>query len=175
MGISQRAGFSLLELLICISIVAALSTVAIPAMGRMLAEIELRSQSSLLSVALARARLRAVERSGVVTVCPSIDGHRCGAAVDWSRGWILFDDAQRLGQPASGAEIVERATLDPAHLRLTSTAGRRSLAFRADGSSAGSNVTLTLCSRVHAGLGRQLIVNNAGRLRTAPLPAGRSC
>ncbi len=168
-------GFSLVELLASVSIVGILLTLGVPAFARFAAEAELRAQSSALSVALARGRLRAVETAGMVTVCPSGDATTCQPGTDWSAGWLVFDDAQRLGQPGAARGVLEASVLDPSRLLLTSTSGRRTVRFRADGTSAGSNVTMTLCNPHHQGMGRQLVINNVGRVRSGPLPPGWAC
>ena len=168
-------GFSLVELLASVAIIGILLTLGVPSLARFAADAQLRAQSSAFSVALARARLRAVETAAVVTVCPSPDATTCQPGTDWSAGWLVFDDGQRAGQPGPAGGVLEAAVLDSRRLLLTSTSGRRTIRFRADGSSAGSNVTFTLCDPRHPGVGRQLVINNVGRLRSGPLPPGWAC
>jgi type IV fimbrial biogenesis protein FimT len=168
-------GLSLVELLATLSIVGILLTLGMPSLARFAAEAELRAQSSALSVALARARLRAVETASIVTVCPSTNATVCQPGTDWSSGWLVFDDGPRAGQPGPARGVLEAALLDPDRLLLSSTSGRRTIRFRADGTSAGSNVTMTLCDPRHPGLGRQLVINNIGRVRSGPLPPGWTC
>lgn len=171
----REAGFSLVELLVALAIGAIVLGFGVPSMARMMAESQVRSNSSALSVALAAARLRAVERQHPVGVCPLDEAGQCRPAADWSRGWMVFDDPRGAGRPGSPAAVVEVAQVPVATVRIASTAGRRSLLFRKDGSSAGSNVSLTLCHPAHEGVGRQVVVSNVGRTRSGPLPRGWTC
>jgi type IV fimbrial biogenesis protein FimT len=168
------SGFTLLELLCTLGIVAVVLGFAVPSFARMLADAELRAASSGLSVALAGARLRAVETRQAVSVCPLDAGGRCAPGSDWSRGWMVFDDPRRAGVPANRDAVVEVARQSGAG-SIRSTSGRALLTFRPDGTSAGSNVTLSLCNADHPGLGRQVVVNNVGRTRSGPLPPGWAC
>jgi Tfp pilus assembly protein FimT len=60
---------------------------------------------------------------------------------------------------------------DPDAPTIRATVGRRLLSFRADGTSAGSNVTLLVCDRSQ-GIGGRVIVSNTGRARVEPLRDG---
>lgn len=172
---SREAGLSLVELLTALAVSATVLAFGVPSMARMLAESQVRAQSSALSVALAAARMRAVERQHRVGVCPLDATGACQPDADWSLGWMVFDDPRGAGRPASPDAVVEIAEAPAATVRITSTTGRRSLVFRTDGSSAGSNVSLTLCHPAHEGVGRQVVVSNVGRTRSGPLPSGWAC
>lgn len=172
---SRETGVSLVELLTALAVSATVLAFGVPSMGRMLAESQVRAHSSALSVALAAARLRAVERQHPVGVCPLDAAGQCEPAADWSRGWMVFDDPRATGRPALATAVIEVNQVPAATVRITSTSGRRSLVFRKDGSSAGSNVSLTLCHPAHEGIGRQVVVSNVGRARSGPLPRGWHC
>lgn len=171
----RETGITLVEMLCAVAIGAIVLAFGVPSMGRMLAESQVRSHSSALSVALAAARLRAVERRSPVSVCPLDAAGRCEPAANWSAGWMVFDDPRRRGRPASPAAVIEVRQPADAALRITSTSGRRVLTFRPDGTSAGSNVTVTLCHASHPGVGRQVVVSNVGRARSGPLPRDWPC
>jgi type IV fimbrial biogenesis protein FimT len=171
----RETGITLVELLCALAIGAIVLAFGAPSMGRLLAESQVRAHSSALSVALAAARLRAIERRSPVSLCPLDAAGRCVPAADWSAGWMVFDDPRRAGQPSSPAAVIEVRQAADAALRIASTGGRRLLTFRPDGTSAGSNVTLTLCHAGHPGVGRQVVVSNVGRARSGPLPRGWEC
>jgi type IV fimbrial biogenesis protein FimT len=124
---------------------------------------------------VARARLRAVETGKLVSLCPRAAAARCRTDTDWSHGWLVFDDPGRRGQPSGPPAVREEEVLDGGQISIESTRGRRLLSFRSDGSSAGSNVTLSLCHPGHPGVGRQLIISNVGRLRSDDLPNAWAC
>lgn len=64
-------GFTLLELLIALAIVAALLTIAAPNFRGLLVELRLRDQAARLVSAVWLARTRALRGQQVMTLCPS--------------------------------------------------------------------------------------------------------
>ncbi|WP_439107208.1 GspH/FimT family pseudopilin [Congregibacter sp.] len=76
-------GFTLVELMIVIVIIAILLTVAAPSFRNFVAQQRLRSASMDLRMALTMARSEAVKRNANVTLA-RIDG-------DWSNGWVVQD------------------------------------------------------------------------------------
>ena len=171
----RETGITLVELLCVLAIGAVVLAFGLPSMGRMLGESRVRAHSSALSVALAGARLRAVERRIPVSLCPLDAEGQCRPGADWSGGWMVFDDPRGTGRPASPAAVFEIVHGSDPALRIASTGGRRVVTFRPDGTSAGSNVTLTVCHAAHPGVGRQVVVSNVGRARSGPLPRGWEC
>jgi type IV fimbrial biogenesis protein FimT len=171
----KPGGFTLLELLITLSIVAILLGLAIPSIGNLLAEARLRGHSSELSLALARARMRAVDLGKSVSVCPNDGSGQCRPGRDWSRGWVILDDPNADGVAAPGVQAESVFNVPAGDARISSTAGRPFVTYLADGSSAGSNVTLTLCDPEGRARPRQVIVNNVGRVRSAGLASSVGC
>lgn len=162
-------GFSLVEASVVLAVISITLAIGVLSFGGMFARSRVQAAGSELLVSLAQARMGAVTDQASWSLCPSNDGRACRGDADWSGGWIVFRDPGELGVPAPG-DIQQHVEHDDGP-RITGSAGRRLLSFRADGSSAGSNVTLLLCDR-DAGVGRKVIVSNAGRARVAPLADG---
>lgn len=167
-------GFTLMESLTVVAVLAAVLALGMPAM----ASIRQRAQASaalhLLTTALATARIMAVSRSRSVTVCPSSDGSRCRTDLNWDAGWIIYLDPGREAQPASSTLVMQR-TEGPKGVAVRSTAGRHSIRYLPDGMSSGTNVSLTLCSTADTRLIGRIVVNNAGRARSERHPALAPC
>lgn len=158
-------GFTLMEALTTVAVLAAVLAVGMPAM----ASIRHRAQASAamhqLTTALATARIMAVSRSRSVTVCPSRDGSSCRTDLNWDAGWIIYLDPGREAQPASGALVMQR-TDGPKGVTIRSTAGRHSVRYLPDGMSSGTNVSLSICSTADTRLVGRIVINNAGRARS---------
>jgi type IV fimbrial biogenesis protein FimT len=169
MSPSRPRGFSVVELSVVLAVISIVLAIGVPSFGRVFARSRVQAAGNELLVTLAQARMNAVTDQESWSLCPSRDGHACSGDVDWSDGWIVFRDPHERGAPAP-ADIVQHASHADGP-RISGTAGRRVLSFRADGSSAGSNVTLLVCDR-EADVGRKVIVSNAGRARVAPLRDG---
>jgi type IV fimbrial biogenesis protein FimT len=86
------AGFTAVELLATISIVAITAAVAVPSMRSFIQNNRAATDSNALVSALVLARSESVTRGVPVSVCSSKDGATCSGEDDWSRGWIVFTD-----------------------------------------------------------------------------------
>jgi type IV fimbrial biogenesis protein FimT len=172
----RNAGFTLIELVTGLAIMAILAGIALPSLERLVERQRAAAATTSLMSHMALARMTAVSRNRRSVLCPSADGRLCETGNDWSRGWMLFLDDDGNREPDPGDEIV-RVDLEPTsrHLQVTSTNGRQQLRYLPDGRSAGTNLTISICNQHHELLG-QVIVNNMGRPRserpkaTAPCP-----
>jgi len=162
----KEAGFSLVELVITLAVLAIIMAIALPAFGGMLQRTREASAYHLLTASLATARLRAVKDGAPVTVCPSLDGHTCRGDEIWSDGWILYRDPDRDDQPQADDAVLQRFDGVSGDLALRSTTGRRHVRFLPSGWASGSNLSIRLCRPGEDGFLGSVIVNNAGRPRT---------
>ena len=168
----QARGITLIELVMTLAIVAILAAAAAPAFGSLVQSSEARAAKSGLTVALNTARMGAVGKSADVVACPSRDGEYCDHSTEWQRGWLVFVDADASGARSEDEAIVTLSEAQPEGIAIVSSAGRQRVVYRPDGSSAGSNLTLTVCDRRGAEAATALVVNNAGRVRSGvPTPA----
>ncbi len=161
-------GITLIELLIVVAILAILGAIALPAFGNVGQSLASQSARSQLTVGLAQARAAAVMLRADVVACPSRDLVSCSDVVHWHHGWLVFRDRNRNRRPEADEQVVAVAQAQPAGVAIVGSAGRRTLRFLADGTSDGSNATLTVCDRRGAAHARVLVINNAGRVRSAP-------
>ena len=95
-------GFSLLELMVTLTVAAILFGVGIPSFVDMVRSNRVAANINELSTAFAIARSEAIRRGANVTVCRSSDDATCGA--NWADGWIIFVDnaASDAGPPVLG-------------------------------------------------------------------------
>ncbi|MGH8460237.1 MAG: GspH/FimT family pseudopilin [Stenotrophobium sp.] len=102
---SHGAGFTLLELLVTIMVVAIGAAVAVPSFTHVLGNSRLAAYTNELSTALALARSEAVKRNLPVGLCRSanatasvpscVSGTGTGG---WEIGWIVFADVDHDGK-----------------------------------------------------------------------------
>jgi type IV fimbrial biogenesis protein FimT len=165
-------GFSLVETMMALALLAILLATAAPAFGRLIASTKSDTSRGEFTAALETARILAISRSLHVVVCPSADQQYCGRTTEWQHGWLVFADADHDGARDDSETILSATQAEPAGVAILSSAGRRRVDFHPDGSSPGSNVSFTVCDGRGAGTARSIVISNTGRLRTGtPTPA----
>ena len=107
---SCAKGYTVVELLIVMAIVGIVAAVGLPSFRTLIEWQRAQTRVHLLTAHLAMARSLAVMHRIPVSVCPSGDGDSCRPDRDWSRGWILFRDPMRSGQPLEAASILRLST-----------------------------------------------------------------
>lgn len=88
----RGAGITTMELLIVLTVLSILLTLAVPVLGEIIQRNRLAADASLFTLDLAFARSEAIKRRQAVTVCTSANGQTCANTEDWSGGWIIFSD-----------------------------------------------------------------------------------
>ncbi|SFK32163.1 GspH/FimT family pseudopilin [Lysobacter sp. cf310] len=128
---ATSAGFSLMELLVVLTITAVLMGLALPSFIESLRANRLASTTNLTLATLAYARNEALRAKAGSTVCPrGADGSSCGK--DWNAGLLVWTDDDR-DQTFDAAEL--RRTLEPSGDIAISAANVDRIAFDHQGRS----------------------------------------
>lgn len=85
-------GFSLIELMITLSIFGILVAIVTPSFSRLVAGNTISSVRDNLISSLNFAKTEAIRLNTNVSVCPSSNGTSCLNSEDWSQGWIVYQD-----------------------------------------------------------------------------------
>jgi type IV fimbrial biogenesis protein FimT len=101
-------GFTLVELMVTVSIAAILGVIAAPSIRSMLANGQMKSHSSALQESLMLARSEAIKRGARVVVCKSADQASCATSGAWHQGWIVFLDANDSATVNTGEAILHK-------------------------------------------------------------------
>ncbi|WP_243434850.1 GspH/FimT family pseudopilin [Pseudomonas sp. 30_B] len=106
----HSAGFTLIELMVTIVVLAILISVAAPSFTSTLRDSQVSTTSSELLTALQLARSEAVMRHNRVTVCRrNAAGDNCENGTDWSVGWLIRQsggDVIKVWQAPSDVAVV---------------------------------------------------------------------
>ncbi len=103
---ARTAGFTLLELLITMSIAAILLTIAVPSFRYVTNANRISGEVNGLLGDLQFARAEAIKEGRTVTVCVSNDGANCANSTTWQSGWIVFSDPTDVGVVDPGETIL---------------------------------------------------------------------
>jgi type IV fimbrial biogenesis protein FimT len=158
-------GLTLIELLVIAAILAITSGLAAYFLTSALESARAGAARSDLLSSLALASGRATVAGSRAVLCPSVNSIECSDDPDWSRGWLVFLDANASRELERGEVVVRKHGALPGRVRLRTTAGRARIVFQASGGNAGSNVTFTLCDGRGRAMARSLVLANDGRLR----------
>ena len=165
----QQRGTTLIEQIMVLAIIGALTGMAVPPMRALLSHNQLRVAQTDFIAALRHTREAAVTSGTRSLFCPTQDGQTCVSGTRWDRGWLLGHDADGDNQPDDGP--LYTGTSYNGKVLISSTAGRHVVRFHADGSASGSNITLLFCQPSSAEHALSVVVSNSGRVRGAPASA----
>lgn len=159
-------GFTLVELLIALAVLALLLGLALPGFRDVIERQRTATALHLVSAQFAQARNTAIMRRTPVTVCPSRGDGRCRTDADWSQGWLMYRDPTGGSQPRTRGDVLaEQHRPTHASVRIQSSAGRPRIRFQPDGRSGGTNLTVRIC--IAGSVRGEVVVNNVGRVRSA--------
>ena len=162
---AKSAGFSLHELLVTVLVFAAVLMVGLPAFGDIVARHRVRVEIDALFHAVHLARKESIVRRRVVTICPTLDFHRCDPTLDWSHGWMMFANHDRSdSQTREEDEPILRSSAVNGGVRIMSN--RRVFSLRSTELRA-TNGTLIVCDEARRGPARALVISYTGRPRVA--------
>lgn len=118
--VNRRSGFTLLELLVTIAVVAIVASLAVPSFQNMIATQRVRSAGNDLLVAFNFARSEAVKRNTTVRVEPGVGS----GDDDWNNGWEIY---------VAGAATPIQVHDDFGGVTLTGTPAATAVSFGGDG------------------------------------------
>jgi len=172
---SPHAGITLVEVIVCTCVFSILAAIATPAMAGLIERQRAIAAENMLVTHLALTRMTAITHRSLAVMCPSSDGATCDAGTDWSGGWLLFLDRDGNRRPDQPEHILRSDRMPiPRNLRLVSSTGRPQVRYLADGRSAGTNLTISVCN-TKGDLLASVIVNSAGRTRSTWPAKPTSC
>lgn len=159
-------GLTALELMIALSIVAILGSIAVPSFNEIRYNSERAAAVNSFVHAVYLARSEAIKRGGIVTLCKSADGQTCAPrAVSWNCGWIVFANGDANDPPQRDPEepLLHAYPGWPAG-RIASN--RESYSFRPFTQRV-VNGTLVFCDPRGDAQARAVIISHTGRPRVS--------
>lgn len=101
-------GFSLVELMVCLTIAAGLTVIGVPILSGGLRSLKLKTVTQDFFSSLVLARSEAIKRNSRVVVCKSADGTSCVRSGGWEQGWLVFHDANNNTQVDTNEVVAMR-------------------------------------------------------------------
>jgi type IV fimbrial biogenesis protein FimT len=104
---NKQYGFTLIELIITVTIVAIVLTIGVPSFQGMMRNNRVAAHTNDFLSSLNLARSEAIKSGWRVVLCPSTDQATCNGGTAWGNGWIVFIDAD-----ANNNGILDQASDD---------------------------------------------------------------
>ncbi len=155
-------GFTLIEVMVVVALVAILATLAAPSWNQIQARAAIRSLVNDYSMSLLLARSEAVRLNSPVTICPSNNGINCTNS-DLDDGWIVA-----IGVATDAAPRVLQDNAARGNVRTGFASQVRTITFLANGQPSGLPIqTVRVCPVTNGmeSLARNIVVNQTGRSR----------
>lgn len=159
-------GFTLVELLIVLAIIAIFAVQVVPAMGDLVDAGRKRATINNLIGLINLARNTAVTESVVVTLCPVDAAAKC--IKDWSQPVAVFKDPGRLRQLTDQSNLLRMLPAPEAGYLMAKTGNRSYFSFRPSGLAKHAIGSILWCPTDRdSKKAAQLSINMGGRPRVA--------
>jgi type IV fimbrial biogenesis protein FimT len=169
-NLQRKAGFTLVELMVTIAMIAILLMVAAPNFAEFIRNNRLVTQTNAFTTALGVARSEAINRAAQVSICKSANGTACTTANNWEQGWIIFQDTDADGTVDVGEDLIRVQNALPAGYTLRQAGSFSNwIAYTATGASAGNggnNGFFRVCTpAADTAKSRAIQISTTGRAR----------
>ena len=153
-------GFTLLELMVTVSIAAILLALALPSFQSSMRSNRVATATNEQLATQALARSEAVRNTRGAGLCTSADGASCGGG--WDSGWLVWADTNGDGLVDAG-ETVVRYSQGKSSTTITGSA--TSIAFTPRGRAAGGQQTIGIVPYGQTAPARCVTINATGQTR----------
>ncbi len=162
-------GFTLIELIITLTIAGILIAMAAPAMQTFIQNQRLTSQANALVADINIARSEAIKRGSSVTLCSSSSLTGCSASTQWESGRIVFLDSNGNGAVNTGDTIIRASqSLEGSNTLRSVGSTTTGITFESTGITTlgtGVEIAMRLCDSRGQNYGVTVYVNFTGRAR----------
>lgn len=160
----KELGFTLIELMVTISIAAILLGLAVPSFQTLMQNNRLATQANDLVSTLNLARSEAVKRGVNVITCKSANGADCTTAGNWGQGWIVFADQDDDGiKDANELPLRVQGVLGGGNSLIgNGIVFVNRITYQPDGR--GTPGTISICDRRGNASARAITINFVGRV-----------
>ena len=159
-GGALPCGFTMIEMMATLAVVAILLTVAAPSLRTFVEENRLATATNDFVGHISTARTEALKRRSNAIVCKSGGGTTCSATGTWNSGWISFADIDNSGGWTAG-DLLLRTSQGVDSNSVAITTAVNSIVFNRNGETSASSAH-TFCSSV-IGKSKVVTLNEVGR------------
>ena len=162
----KNHGYTLIELLITLSIISILAITVFPNFSALIAQERSTILTNRLASSLAFARSQAIIKQTTILTCQSNNGSECNRSDNWHNGWIVFIDNNQNKQRDSEEKLLHifAAANNGTQARFNGGFGIDHYVKYKPSGHAFPNGSFLICNP-NIGTGKALIMMRSGRLR----------
>jgi type IV fimbrial biogenesis protein FimT len=163
-------GFTLMEFLVTIAVVALLAAVVVPSIKSLIQGERATGFSNTLLAGIWLARSEAVKRNVRVVMCKSTDGATCTTNGIWSAGWLVFvDENNNANHESAETVLLVEGAWPPGWTGRGNSPVAHYVSYTPQGlsqftSGAFQAGTFTICNAEYS-KGKKVVINSMGRPR----------
>lgn len=165
LSVRRRAGFTLIEIMVTVAVLAIVLAIAVPAFGTLIRSNRLTSNANELVAALQLARSEAVRQNSSVAVCRSDNGSTCAAGGAWGQViTVVVRSGQvlRVNQVRAGLIVEGSPALNSLNDRIAFSPD--GLARGSSGSPLNGRLSVCLVTSSPAENNRNIVITNGSRI-----------
>ncbi len=167
----KHAGFTLIELIVVMTVAAIILAVATPSFMNIIADNRVSTAATEVVTVLNLGKSEAVRTGQTIVLCKrAASDTQCAmdTSIDWSNGWLLFVDSDGSNQQNDGERIIRVESLTETSLDIaydSSTASNRMINFNPNGRIA-PNGRFCFRNQHDDSRSRAVVISQTGRVHT---------
>jgi len=165
-SISNQKAFTLIELMVSISIVSILTSIALPNLNEFRVKMRVDSEISQIQRLLLTARNQAINTQFPVTLCPLNTQNQCNT--QWDKEISVFIDLNNnnIYEPLNNETLIRTKSIIFDGDKLQYGLGRNRIKYAPTGRTTGwgSNGTFKYCPKNNEEQSRAIVISTSGRL-----------
>ena len=166
----HESAFTLIELLITITVAAVVLTIGVPGFERVIERNQLATNVNTLVSSMNFARSEAIKRNKRVKICDSTDSVNCGLG-NYSQGWMIFideNDDDDLDAATDELIFVQGAFPNNISIDPNLSTGANDISYLTGGR-ANRNGNFIICKNNDVSKARVIVIDMNGRARLTDL------